>query len=109
MEYCLTGMVLGNFYTRPLQGKAFRTFCNMVLNVESLLQKEVSPKLKLRKRLSTETQKISSRVSLQERVGQSKIQTCKNETSLCTNTGSDISDVVVIARATKTKKNGQQI
>eukprot|EP00957_Ditylum_brightwellii_P134634 10264129-Ditylum_brightwellii.AAC.1 len=29
VEYCPTGMMLGDFFTKPLQGKTFCTFCNM--------------------------------------------------------------------------------
>eukprot|EP00957_Ditylum_brightwellii_P164405 12516394-Ditylum_brightwellii.AAC.1 len=40
IEYCPAGMMLGDFYTKPLQGKAFCAFCDLVLNIEGMLPKE---------------------------------------------------------------------
>jgi hypothetical protein len=33
VEYCPTGEMLGDFFTKPLQGTLFRKFCNHVLNL----------------------------------------------------------------------------
>eukprot|EP00957_Ditylum_brightwellii_P192519 14658176-Ditylum_brightwellii.AAC.1 len=37
IEYCLTRMMIGDFYTKVLQGKAFRMFRDLVMNVDSQL------------------------------------------------------------------------
>ena len=33
LEYCPTEMIIENFYTKPLQGKLFRLFRNLILNL----------------------------------------------------------------------------
>ena len=33
LEYCPTEMVIEDFYTKPLQGKLFRLFRNLILNL----------------------------------------------------------------------------
>ena len=32
VEYCPTEMIIADFYTKPVQGKMFRLFQNMILN-----------------------------------------------------------------------------
>jgi hypothetical protein len=36
VEYCPTKEMLADLFTKPLQGSAFRKFCNAVLNIDSL-------------------------------------------------------------------------
>eukprot|EP00957_Ditylum_brightwellii_P130182 9929800-Ditylum_brightwellii.AAC.1 len=46
IEYCPKGRMLSNFFTKLLQGKAFCTFYNMVMNVNLLQPREAPLKLK---------------------------------------------------------------
>ena len=34
VKYCPTDMLIADFYTKPLQGKLFRLFRNLILNIE---------------------------------------------------------------------------
>eukprot|EP00957_Ditylum_brightwellii_P129296 9863000-Ditylum_brightwellii.AAC.1 len=60
-------MMIGDFYTKALQGKAFRTFRDLIMNVEHQLPYEMPflPEM----RLSAKTLSTSSGVSPQECVG----------------------------------------
>eukprot|EP00957_Ditylum_brightwellii_P174280 13268664-Ditylum_brightwellii.AAC.1 len=40
-EYCPTRMMIGDFYTKALKGKAFRTFRDLIMNVENQLPNEM--------------------------------------------------------------------
>eukprot|EP00957_Ditylum_brightwellii_P142902 10888293-Ditylum_brightwellii.AAC.1 len=42
MEYCPTGMMIGDFYKKALQDKAFRTFQDLIMNVEHQLPYEMT-------------------------------------------------------------------
>eukprot|EP00957_Ditylum_brightwellii_P062922 4774542-Ditylum_brightwellii.AAC.1 len=35
VKYCLTELMVADFYTKPLQGKLFRVFRNRILNLEN--------------------------------------------------------------------------
>ena len=35
VKYCPTEMMLADYYTKPLQGKMFRIFRDMILNIEN--------------------------------------------------------------------------
>ena len=37
VEYCPTDLMIANFYTKPLQGKAFRLFQSLILNIDDPL------------------------------------------------------------------------
>eukprot|EP00957_Ditylum_brightwellii_P178328 13582145-Ditylum_brightwellii.AAC.1 len=77
MEYYPIRMMIGDFNTKVLQGKAFRTFKDLIMNVDNQLPREV-PFLK-ESSLSAKTLSTSSTVSPQECVGQSKIKTSKTK------------------------------
>eukprot|EP00957_Ditylum_brightwellii_P053434 4049456-Ditylum_brightwellii.AAC.1 len=62
MEYCPTGMMVGDFYTKALQGKSFRAFRDLIMNVENQLPRDVP--LLPETRLSSKTLSTSSKVSL---------------------------------------------
>jgi hypothetical protein len=34
IEYCPTGEMNADFYTKPLKGSPYRRFCNMIMNVQ---------------------------------------------------------------------------
>lgn len=34
IQYCPTGQIIANFFTKPLQGTPFRKFRNLVMNIE---------------------------------------------------------------------------
>eukprot|EP00957_Ditylum_brightwellii_P082308 6258873-Ditylum_brightwellii.AAC.1 len=59
MEYCPTGMMIGDFYTKVLQGKTFRTFRDLIMNMENQLPRDM-PFLP-ETRLSAKTLSTSSR------------------------------------------------
>ena len=40
-EYCLTRMMIGDFYTKALQGKTFKTFRDLIMKVENQLPNEM--------------------------------------------------------------------
>eukprot|EP00957_Ditylum_brightwellii_P163903 12478214-Ditylum_brightwellii.AAC.1 len=67
IEYCPTGMMLGDFYTKALQGKAFQTFRGLILNLKSLLPQEIPPVMG--KPLSNVRKSTSSGITLHEFVG----------------------------------------
>eukprot|EP00957_Ditylum_brightwellii_P062838 4767856-Ditylum_brightwellii.AAC.1 len=76
-EYFPTGMMIRNVYTKALQGKTFRTFRDLIINVENQIPNEM-PFLP-ETRLSAKTLSTSSRISLQEYVGKNMTQSSKTE------------------------------
>eukprot|EP00957_Ditylum_brightwellii_P021787 1643793-Ditylum_brightwellii.AAC.3 len=64
IEYCPTGMMLGDFYTKALQGKAFRMFRDQILNLKSLLIQAIT--LFMGKLLSNVRKSTSSGMTSQE-------------------------------------------
>jgi hypothetical protein len=34
VEYCPTGNMLADFFTKPLQGKAFKNFLDIIMNID---------------------------------------------------------------------------
>eukprot|EP00957_Ditylum_brightwellii_P101706 7751215-Ditylum_brightwellii.AAC.1 len=76
-EYCPTRMMIGDFYTKGLQGNTFRMFRDMILNVEIQLPREM-PFLP-DTRMSAKTLSASSRVSPQECVGENMIKSSKTK------------------------------
>eukprot|EP00957_Ditylum_brightwellii_P066098 5013607-Ditylum_brightwellii.AAC.2 len=77
IEYCPVDMTIGDFFTKALQGKAFGTFRDMVMNVKTTLPREVPLNVQQEKSLSGETFPTSSGVSPQKCVG--KTQQSKTE------------------------------
>eukprot|EP00957_Ditylum_brightwellii_P043986 3338152-Ditylum_brightwellii.AAC.1 len=83
MEYCPTGMMIGDFYTKAMQGKTFRMFRDLIMNVENQLPGDV-PFLP-ETRLSAKTLSTSSRVSPQECVGENVIKSSMTRKAVCRN------------------------
>eukprot|EP00957_Ditylum_brightwellii_P016029 1208046-Ditylum_brightwellii.AAC.1 len=76
IEYCHTGMMIGNFFTKALQSKAFCTFRDMVMNIKTTLPREVPLIVQTDSSFSDDvsgkTQPTSSGISPQECVGKIK-------------------------------------
>eukprot|EP00957_Ditylum_brightwellii_P159941 12174314-Ditylum_brightwellii.AAC.1 len=112
IEYCPTGMMIGHFFTKALQGKAFRTFRDMVMNVKIVLPKEAPLSVQQDQSLSNEICPTSSRVSPQECVGksaQSKTEVGKTGSCVCRGHSSGISGNARITIATKNKIANSQV
>eukprot|EP00957_Ditylum_brightwellii_P180993 13788812-Ditylum_brightwellii.AAC.1 len=62
IEYYPTGIMIGEFFTKALQGKAFRTFKDMVMNIDIALAREVplivQPGSNFSDDVSSETQQL---------------------------------------------------
>jgi hypothetical protein len=41
VEYCPTGKMLADMFTKPLQGSAFRCFCNAIMNHSDVLSHDI--------------------------------------------------------------------
>eukprot|EP00957_Ditylum_brightwellii_P137743 10500643-Ditylum_brightwellii.AAC.1 len=77
MEYCSTKIMIGDFYTKVLQGKVFRMFRDLIMNEENQLPREV-PFLP-ETRLFITTLSTSSRVLPQECAGHDEIKSNKTK------------------------------
>eukprot|EP00957_Ditylum_brightwellii_P024646 1862702-Ditylum_brightwellii.AAC.1 len=104
-------MMIGDFLIKALQGKAFRTFRDMVMTVKTALPREAPLIVQPDNSLSNETKPISSEVSPKECVGktqQSKTGVAKTGKYVCRSHSSDISGNEGITTATKNKKVNAQ-
>ena len=93
--YCPTDMLIADFYTKPLQGKQFRIFRNLILNLDKpLTTNHVSAvskeKVKPTCPSSSKIKKCGTKVKLQECVEQNIKRTYKDV--LCCGTKGDVSD-----------------
>ena len=82
--YCPTDMLLADFYTKPLQGKQFRIFHNLILNLGDnyTSNHELAEKIKKMKTSHIQPDKITKcktkKCELQECVENKVMRTYKN-------------------------------
>ena len=75
VEYCPTEMMIADFYTKPLQGKLFRLFRNLILNLreEDIRNITLSEKLTEMKTKMEDADRAIAVESAQECVGENKV------------------------------------
>ena len=85
VEFCPTFDMIGDYFTKALQGSQFRQFCNIVLGIHEddipsynasgrALLEELKLKLKKQKEESQETSKLSGDMADKECVGRSLLK-----------------------------------
>ena len=75
VEYCPTEMMIADIYTKPLQGKLFRLFQNLILNLREEYIQNITLSEKLTQ-METKTEDADRAIavgSAQERVGENKV------------------------------------
>ena len=81
--HCPTDMLIADFYTKPLQGKQFRVFRNLILNLEDQQTGNYVKAEKMSKKTPINTcsdkiKKSGTKCQSQECVGHNKIRTYKD-------------------------------
>ena len=74
VEYCRTEMMIADFYTKPLQGKLFRLFQNLILNLreEDIRNITLSEKFTQMETKTEDDDRAIAIRSVQECVGKNK-------------------------------------